>query len=81
MTLPNEAEAHPPNQREYETAGREILLPMVFDFVAGGNANEVTVRGIRAAFDRWRLPRVLRDHRVRTTGAEGANRTRNPRLR
>src|SRR5215207_11158405 len=53
--------ALPLNLHEYETAARELLPPMVIDFVAGGSGDEVTLRGNRAAFDRWRLlPRVLR---------------------
>jgi 4-hydroxymandelate oxidase len=48
------------NLHEYETAARDLLPPMVFDFVAGGSGDEVTVRANRAAFERWRLlPRVL----------------------
>ena len=51
----------PLNLHEYETAARALLAPMAFDFVAGGSGDEVTLRGNRAAFDRWRLlPRVLR---------------------
>src|SRR5215207_4012113 len=53
--------ALPLNLHEYETAARELLPPMVIDFVAGGSGDEVTLRGNRVAFDRWRLlPRVLR---------------------
>lgn len=34
---------------------------MIFDFVVGGTGDEATVRGNRAAFDRWRfLPQMLR---------------------
>jgi hypothetical protein len=54
VTSTNEAEAHLLNLHKDETAAREILSPMVFDFVAGG-ADEVTVRGNRSAFDHWRL--------------------------
>jgi 4-hydroxymandelate oxidase len=51
----------PLNLHEYEAAARDLLPPMVFDFVAGGSGDEVTLHGNRAAFDRWRLlPRVLR---------------------
>jgi 4-hydroxymandelate oxidase len=59
----------PLNLHEYEVAARAILAPMAFDFVAGGSGDEVTLRGNRAAFDRWRLPpRVLRGLRdVSTT--------------
>jgi 4-hydroxymandelate oxidase len=61
MATSNDAVALPLNLHEYETAARELLPPMVIDFVAGGSGDEVTLRGNRAAFDRWRLlPRVLR---------------------
>lgn len=61
MSMPDPAVTHPLNLHEYETAARLLLAPMIFDFVAGGAGDEVTVRGNRAAFDRWRLlPRVLR---------------------
>ena len=41
---------------------------MVWDYVAGGSGDEVTLRGNRAAFDRWRLlPRVLRGLREVST--------------
>jgi 4-hydroxymandelate oxidase len=51
----------PLNLHEYEAAARYVLSPMMFEFVAGGSGDEVTLHGNRAAFDRWRLlPRVLR---------------------
>ena len=41
---------------------------MVWDYVAGGSGDQVTLRGNRAAFDRWRLlPRVLRGLREVST--------------
>jgi 4-hydroxymandelate oxidase len=41
---------------------------MVVDFVAGGSGDGVTLRGNRAAFDRWRLlPRMLRGLREVST--------------
>ena len=57
------------NLHEYEAAARASVPPMAFDFVAGGSGDEVTLRGNRAAFDRWRLlPRVLRGvHDVSTS--------------
>jgi 4-hydroxymandelate oxidase len=68
MTTSDAAPLPPLNLHEYETAAREILSPMVFDFVAGGSGDEVTLRGSRAAFDRWRLlPRVLRGVREVST--------------
>ena len=33
---------------------REVLSPMVWDYVSGGSGDELTVRANRAAFDRWR---------------------------
>jgi 4-hydroxymandelate oxidase len=49
------------NLHEYEAAARALLPAAVFDFVAGGSGDEVTVSASRASFDRWRLvPRVLR---------------------
>jgi 4-hydroxymandelate oxidase len=61
MTATDPSVALPLNLHEYETAARALLAPMAFDFVAGGSGDEVTLRGSRAAFDRWRLlPRVLR---------------------
>ena len=61
MTTSDAAPLPPLNLHEYETAARALLAPMAFDFVAGGSGDEVTLRGNRAAFDRWRLlPRVLR---------------------
>jgi 4-hydroxymandelate oxidase len=61
MTTADAVPLPPLNLHEYETAARALLAPMAFDFVAGGSGDEVTLRGNRAAFDRWRLlPRVLR---------------------
>src|SRR5688572_33377396 len=61
MTAPSETVAVSLNLHEYEAAAREVLSPMAWDYVAGGSGDEVTLRGNRAAFDRWRLvPRVLR---------------------
>jgi len=49
---------------------------MVFDFVAGGSGDEVTLRGNRAAFDRWRLlPRVLRGVREVSMGSSVLSQT------
>ena len=61
MTATAPTPALPLNLHEYEAAARELLPPMVIDFVAGGSGDEATLRGNRAVFDRWRLlPRVLR---------------------
>jgi 4-hydroxymandelate oxidase len=68
MTATDEAVVLPLNLHDYETAARILLPPMVIDFVAGGSGDEVTLRGNRAAFDRWRLlPRVLRGVREVST--------------
>ena len=68
MTTSDAAPVPPLNLHEYETAARALLAPMVLDFVAGGSDDEVTLRGNRAAFDRWRLlPRVLRGLREVST--------------
>ena len=50
------------NVRDYEAAARERLPPAVYDFYAGGAADEITVRDNEAAWGRVRLrPRVLVD--------------------
>jgi 4-hydroxymandelate oxidase len=50
----------PINLHEYEEAARALLPSDVFQFIAGGSRDEVTLRACRDAFDRWRLlPRVL----------------------
>ena len=68
MTVTDDTVALPLNLHEYEATARALLPPMVVDFVAGGSGDEVTVRGNRAAFDRWRLlPRVLRGVREVST--------------
>ena len=68
MTVTGEMVALPLNLHEYETVARELLPPMVWDYVAGGSGDEVTVRANRAAFDHWRLlPRVLRGLREVST--------------
>jgi 4-hydroxymandelate oxidase len=61
MTATDNVVALPLNLHEYETAARAVLPPMAWHYVAGGSGDEVTLRGNRAAFDRWRLlPRVMR---------------------
>ncbi len=50
----------PLNLHEYEAAARDLLPPSVWAYVSAGSGDEVTLRGNRAAFDRWRLlPRTL----------------------
>jgi 4-hydroxymandelate oxidase len=47
---------------DYEAAARKILPKSVLDFVAGGAADEITIRWNREAYDRITLqPRVLTD--------------------
>jgi 4-hydroxymandelate oxidase len=69
MTATGESAALPLNLHEYETAARAVLPPMAWHYVSGGSGDEVTLRGNRAAFDRWRLlPRVMRGLRDVSTG-------------
>lgn len=47
---------------EYEALAKEKLPPMAWDYYAGGSGDELTVRGNRDAFSRYRLrPRMLID--------------------
>ena len=58
----------PLNLHEYEAAARELLPPAVWGYVSTGSGDEVTLRGNRAAFARWRLlPRMLRGVRKVST--------------
>jgi hypothetical protein len=51
----------PLNLHEYEAAARAALPTMIYDYIARGAGDEVTLRSNRLAFDHWRLlPRVLR---------------------
>jgi 4-hydroxymandelate oxidase len=53
----------PVNLLEYEEAARAMLPPEIFDIVASGAEDLVTLRANRAAFDQWRLlPRMWRGH-------------------
>ncbi|MGP8296611.1 alpha-hydroxy acid oxidase [Streptomyces inhibens] len=48
--------------QDYAAAARAKLDRAVWDYIAGGSGDEVTLRGDRAAFDRYRFrPRVLVD--------------------
>lgn len=59
----------PLNLREFESAARELLDPVHYDYVAGGADDEVTVRANEAAFARIALlPRVLRGAASRESG-------------
>ena len=54
-----------------ERAARRAMSPQGFAYVAGGAGTEETMRGNRAAFERWRIvPRVLRDVSARDTAVE-----------
>jgi 4-hydroxymandelate oxidase len=55
-------EQEPLSPRDYATAARAKLDRAVWDYIAGGSGDEVTLRGERAAYDRYRLrPRTLVD--------------------
>lgn len=57
----------PLNLAEYEECARSILPAMVFDYYAGGAADEVTLRAARAAWDeRFLRYRVLTDVSTRS---------------
>src|SRR5437764_12083482 len=63
MKKPNDEQTPlaPLNVHDYEAAARAVLPPMVYEYVASGAGDEVTLRENRAAFGRWRLlPRVMR---------------------
>src|SRR5687767_759770 len=52
----------PVSLQDFEEAARRLLAPSVYDFAAGGAADEITIRWNREAYDRLRLrPRVLVD--------------------
>jgi 4-hydroxymandelate oxidase len=54
------------NLDEYESAARDRLPQMVFDYYAGGADDEVTMNDNRRAWQAWRLrPRMLVDVRQR----------------
>ncbi len=58
------------SQRLEEEAG-EMMRSEAFAYVAAGAGGEATLRGNRAAFDRWRIvPRMLRDVSERDTTIE-----------
>src|SRR5215218_6380867 len=68
MTAIGETTERPLNLHEYEALARDLLSPMALGYVSGGSCDEVTLRGNRAAFDRWRLlPRVMRGLRETST--------------
>jgi len=51
----------PLNLHEFEAAARDVLPPMIFDYIAGGSGDQATLLANREAFSQWRLlPYVLR---------------------
>ena len=59
--MPEQPTLSPLNLHEYEEAARAVLPRMVYEYVAAGADDEVTLRENRAAFGRRRLlPRVMR---------------------
>jgi lactate 2-monooxygenase len=56
---------------EWEQRAREAIDRGAFDYIAGGAAQEWTVRANREAFDRWRLrPAMLRGNDTRDMAVE-----------
>jgi len=54
-----------------QQAARGAMSPPGYAYVAGGAGTEETMRGNRAAFERWRIvPRMLRDVSTRDTAVE-----------
>jgi len=54
-----------------QQAARGAMSPQGYAYVAGGAGTEETMRGNRAAFERWRIvPRMLRDVSTRDTAVE-----------
>lgn len=48
------------NVDDYERAARERLEPSIYDYIAGGAWDEVTLTDNRTAYDKWRLrPRAM----------------------
>jgi 4-hydroxymandelate oxidase len=48
------------NVDDYERAARECLEASIYDYIAGGSWDEVTLRENRTAYDKWRLrPRAM----------------------
>jgi 4-hydroxymandelate oxidase len=62
------------NVDDYERAARERLEASIYDYIAGGSWDEVTIKENRTAYDKWRLrPRAMvnvkhRDLSVRILG-------------
>jgi 4-hydroxymandelate oxidase len=52
------------NLTDYEIEARSVLPSHVYDFIAGGSCDQVTVQECCLAFSRWRfVPRILRGHK------------------
>jgi 4-hydroxymandelate oxidase len=52
----------PVSLQDFEASARKRMAPGIYDFIAGGAADEITIRWNREAYDRLRLrPRVLVD--------------------
>jgi len=69
MTIDTRTPDQPVNLIEYESHARAVLDSTAYAYVAGGSAQEITMRANRDRFDAIRLaPRVLRDvSRIDTT--------------
>lgn len=64
------------NLDDYERAARERLDGAIYDYIAGGALDEVTLKDNRNAFDKWRFrPRVMVgvEHRDTTVNILGDN--------
>jgi lactate 2-monooxygenase len=61
----------PASVERLEQRAQDVMSAEGFAYVAGGAGTEETMRGNRAAFERWRIvPRVLRDVSSRDTTVE-----------
>src|SRR5512132_3168156 len=62
------------NLDDYEHAAQDLLEGSIYDFIAGGALDEITLTENRSAYDRWRFrPRAMvgvehRDMTVRVLG-------------
>src|SRR5689334_3915255 len=60
--LPPESVGSMTSLAEIECCARSVLPPEVWDFIAGGAGEELTLAANRSALDRtWLVPRVLTD--------------------
>jgi len=59
-TVVAQAVTQPVNLLEYEAVARGLIPRPQFEFIAGGSGDEISLRGNRAAYGRWRLlPRMM----------------------